>query len=82
MSLLKVNNPRSLLIKGESGDSLKKVITIRNNKNESKKVIIVPPTPPDQKLVKIVSKTNEEERSNVELDPGVSSLSCPVSSMN
>jgi hypothetical protein len=61
MSLLKVNNPRSLLLNAENGDSLKNVVTIRNNKNENRKVIIVkppdPPTPPEQKLVKNVSKT-------------------------
>ena len=55
MSLLKVNNPRSLLINAETGDSLKNVVTIRNNKNENRKVIIVkppdpPPTPPDSLL--------------------------------
>ena len=58
MSLLKVNNPRSLLINAETGDSLKNVVTIRNNKNENRKVIIVkppdPPTPPEQKLVKVL----------------------------
>jgi len=72
MSLLKVNNPRSLLINAETGDSLKNVVTIRNNKNENRKVIIVKPpdpptTPPEQKL--IVSKNKEEERKNVITEP-------------
>ena len=73
MSLLKVNNPRSLLINAENGDSLKNVVTIKTNKNENRKVVIVkppdPPTPPEQKLVKIVSKNKEDERINVIKEP-------------
>jgi len=72
MSLLKVNNPRSLLIKAENADSPKKIVTIRNNKNENKKIIIVkpePPTPPEQKRSKILSKKFTEEITSIKVEP-------------
>ena len=72
MSLLKVNNPRSLLIKAENADSPKKIVTIRNNKNENKKIIIVkpePPTPPEQKRSKTLSKKFTEEITSIKVEP-------------
>lgn len=52
-----MNNPRSLLIKTENTEPLKKVVTIRNNKNENKKIIIDIVNPPSpQKVVKNVPK--------------------------
>ena len=72
MSLLKVNNPRSLLIKSENPDSPKKIVTIRNNKNENKKIIIVkpePPTPPEQKRSKFLSKNITEEITSIKVEP-------------
>jgi len=62
MSLLKVNNPRSLLIKAENnhdtiGNRKKRVITIKSAKNEAQKVVINVVNPPEPKVLKIKQET-------------------------
>ena len=54
MSLLKVNNPRSLLIKAETKDSNKKIVTIKSPQNEQKKIVIDVVKPqPEPKIIKV-----------------------------
>ena len=54
MSLLKVNNPRSLLIKADVKDPNKKIVTIKSPKNEQKKIVIdVVKPPPQPKIIKV-----------------------------
>ena len=84
MSLLKVNNPRSLLLKAENSDSLNKVVTIRNsNKIENKKVVIVKPDPPNPKppdtkvTNSTISKNKEDGISNDKIEPFDDDLQMP-----
>ena len=54
MSLLKVNNPRSLLIKAETKDSNKKIVTIKSPQNEQKKIVIDVVKPqPEPKIITV-----------------------------
>ena len=55
MSLLKVNNPRSLLLKTDvKVETNKKIVTIKSPKNEQKKIIIDVVTPPrEPKIIKV-----------------------------
>ena len=60
MSLLKVNNPRSLLIKAETKDSNKKIVTIKSPQNEQKKIVIDVVKPqPEPKIIKVEAQLHQ-----------------------
>ena len=68
MSLLKINNPRSLLLKNENPESNRNVV-IRKKKIENRKIaieIVRPPSP--KKVVKNVNKT-PDKKTSVEKNP-------------
>jgi len=80
MSLLKVNNTRSLLIKSENKDSMQKIVTIRNNKNEQKKIVIdivKPPMTTVTKIVKVELEQQPAEKKVVKEEPKDEDLQMP-----
>ena len=66
MSLLKVNNPRSLLIKAETKDSNKKIVTIKSPQNEQKKIVIDVVKPqPQPKIIKVEAQLHQPTTTNI-----------------
>jgi len=66
MSLLKVNNPRSLLIKAETKDSNKKIVTIKSPQNEQKKIVIDVVKPqPEPKIIKVEAQLHQPTTTNI-----------------